>query len=199
MLHVLLRGICLRRNEKYLEMPEPDYKEIKLTLSTEEKLLYDGVLKVFQGDLDNLVSTQSKTKKKYTILFAMVMKLRRLCNHGTMIMTNELSSVATLDLDTESFCEYCQGNQEDNLAKLNEDQFCPECSRIMSVPAEGPAISAVAIAQTSITNAPTSIQTMVGQTVRSNPPSPASGEGNISTKLVAVVENLKSRMHDSKR
>jgi SNF2 family DNA or RNA helicase len=198
MLHVLLRGICLRRNEKYLEMPEPCYKEIKLTLSIEEKILYDGVLKRFQDDLDNLVSTQSKTKK-YAILFAMVMKLRRLCNHGTMIMTNQLSSVAALDLDSESFCDYCQGHQEDNLATLNEDQVCPECRRIISASPQRPAKSALAVSQTSVTNSPISIELMVDQTLPSNLPSPGSMVRKISTKLAAVVENLKIEIQDSKR
>jgi SNF2 family DNA or RNA helicase len=198
MLHVLLRGICLRRNESYLELSEPCHKEIKLTLSTEERALYDGVLRKFQDDLDNLVSTQSKTKK-YAILFAIVIKLRQLCNHGTMFMTDQLLPAAVLDLDSGSFCDYCQGNQDDNLATLNKDQVCPECNRIISISFQRGGQAPSTVSPTSISNSPVSVEFMVDQTPLRTQFSQGSLGRQISTKLAAVVENLKMEAQDSKR
>ena len=195
MLHVLLRGICLRRNEKYLELSEPCHHEINLTLSTEERTLYNEVLKRFQDDLDNLVSNQSKTKK-YAILFAMVMKLRRLCNHGTMNITEQLSLGSALELDSDAFCDYCQGSQQDNLAILNKDQICPECSKIISASSQKSPQTLLAMPSTSPTNSPTFGHSMVDQTSPNFPLRPGL---NPSTKLSAVVENLKAEVQGSKR
>lgn len=198
MLHVLLRGICLRRNEKYLELSEPQHQEIKLTLSTEEKTLYDGVLKRFQDDLDNLVSNQSKTKK-YAILFTMIMKLRRLCNHGTMYMTEQLSLGAATDLDSDAFCDYCQGPQQDNLAVLNKDQVCPECSKIVSASSQKSPGSLRAESHIFSTNSPTLGDFVMDQTAGEIPPRPRPTIRKPSTKLAAVVENLKTEAPGSKR
>jgi SWI/SNF-related matrix-associated actin-dependent regulator of chromatin subfamily A3 len=187
MLHVLLRGICLRRNEKYLELSEPRHQEIKLTLSTAEKTMYDGVLRRFQDDLDNLVSNQSKTKK-YAIFFTMVMKLRRFCNHGTMFMTEQLSLCAATELDSDTFCDYCQGPQQDNLAIVNKDQVCPECNKVIS-----------ASSQKSPSNSPTCGDFVMDQTAGGILPNPSPMIRKPSTKLAAVVENLKTEPPGSKR
>ncbi len=195
MLHVLLRGICLRRNQKYLELPEPRHQEVKLSLSTEEKALYDGVLKRFQDDLDNLVSTQSKTKK-YAILFAMVMKLRRLCNHGTMFMMDQLSLGAAPEFDSDNFCDYCQGPQQDNLAVLNKDQACPECNRII---VSGFNKSPLAVSPIFPTNSPIRVDLVMDQTPTNILLSPGLIVRKPSTKLAAVVENLKMEAQGSKR
>jgi SWI/SNF-related matrix-associated actin-dependent regulator of chromatin subfamily A3 len=198
MLHVLLRGICLRRNEKYLELSEPRHQEIKLTLSTEEKTMYDEVLRRFQEDLDNLVSNQSKTKK-YAILFTMVMKLRRLCNHGTMYMTEQLLVGAATELDPDTFCDYCQGPQQDNLAILNRDQVCPECNKIISASSQKSPEPHCAESQAFSTNLPTCRDFVMGQTAGNILPRPRPMIRKPSTKLAAVVANLKTEPPGSKR
>ncbi|KAG4435757.1 hypothetical protein IFR05_008771 [Cadophora sp. M221] len=193
-LHVLLRGICLRRDQQYLQLPEPCYQEVKLTLSREERKLYDEVLKRLQDDLDNIVSNQSKTRK-YAILFTMVMKLRRLCNHGTMIQTDQLPLGATPELDSDSLCEYCQGPQQENLAILNKNQACPECGRMVF-----PASSST----TSFASSPTPVNSPIGRDTAQygsfqNPVlSPRSASRQSSTKLVAVLENIKLEPPGSK-
>lgn len=167
-------------------------------LSTKEKALYEAVLRKFQDDLDNLVSTQSKTKK-YAILFAMVIKLRRLCNHGTMSMTDRLFLVTALDLDSKSFCDYCQGNQEDSLATLNKDQVCLECNRIISVSFQRYGKAPLAVLLCSVSNSPMSVEFMMNQTPLYNQLSPSLLGRSILTKLAAVVGNLKIEAPDSKR
>lgn len=128
-LHVLLRGVCLRRDESYLKLPDPVHQVVATCFDAREKELYDGVLKICQRDLDDVVSGQSKAKK-YAVLFAAIMKLRRLCNHGTLLASESVSnSDPTTPGMLESPCEYCQGNQEETLAALNKDTVCPECGR----------------------------------------------------------------------
>ena len=198
MLHVLLRGICLRRNEKYLNILEPHYQEIKLTLSTEEKAMYDGVLRRFQDDLDALASNQLKTKK-YTILFTLVIELRRLCNHGTMYMTEQLSSDVPTELNSDTFCDYCQGPQQDDLAILNNDQVCPECNKLTSGSSQKSSESPRAESQNISTDSPTCRDFVMDQTAGNILPRPRPLIREPSTKLAAVVENLKTQPPGSKR
>ncbi|KAH9212630.1 SNF2 family N-terminal domain-containing protein [Leptodontidium sp. 2 PMI_412] len=180
-LHVLLRGICLRRDQKYLQLPEPCYQEAKLTLSREERKLYDEVLKRLHDDPDNIVSNQSKTRK-YAILFTMVMKLRRLCNHGTMIQADQLPLGATPELHSDSLCEYCQGPQQENLAILNKNQACPECGRMVFPASSNP---------TSFASSPNPVDPPIGRDTAQygsfqNPVlSPGSASRQPSTKLAA--------------
>lgn len=129
----VLRGICLRRNEKYLGLPEPRYEEIRLSLTPNEQLHYDRILKECRYEIDDLVSTKTKVKK-YTILFTMIMKLRRLCNHGTLSIPIQptLSPTPSLEADVDSHCDYCSGVGEENMARLNGDEICPECNQCLS-------------------------------------------------------------------
>ncbi|KAH7330240.1 SNF2 family N-terminal domain-containing protein [Rhexocercosporidium sp. MPI-PUGE-AT-0058] len=192
-LHVLLRGICLRRDQRYLQLPEPCYQEVKISLSKDEKKRYDEVLIRMQDDLDNIVSNQSK-RRKYAILFTMVMKLRRLCNHGTMIQVEQLPLGAFPESDSDSVCEYCQGSQQENLAMLNKNQACPECGRMVFPAPSNPTSFALPIPLNSLVG-----KDAVQHGAFSSPvfsPGPASKQP--STKLAAVLENLKLEPPGSK-
>ncbi|ETS75548.1 hypothetical protein PFICI_12492 [Pestalotiopsis fici W106-1] len=128
-LHVLLRGLCLRRDESHLNLPSPTYQTLEVSFDPKERELYDGVLYACQRDLDDVVSGQSKSKK-YSVLFAAMTKLRRLCNHGTMqsVEAGSSSSSTTLRF-LEPGCDYCQGNHEESLAAWNKETACPHCGR----------------------------------------------------------------------
>ena len=80
-LRELLRTICLRRDSRLLQLPKPQFELVEVILQQEERSLYNGVLAQCARDLDEGVSSGAKIKK-YGILFATIMKLRRLCNHG---------------------------------------------------------------------------------------------------------------------
>ncbi|KAF4989707.1 hypothetical protein FDECE_14622 [Fusarium decemcellulare] len=132
-LQMLLRGMCLRRTGKYLNLPEAYCKHIRLSLDHDEQALYTEVLRRFRREIDDVVSTQAKTRK-CTLLFTMMMELRRICNHGTLrVPIPGLQSPKTLtNTGIDSLCDYCDEAEEGSMARLNGDSVCPECHRSLS-------------------------------------------------------------------
>ncbi|RYP05096.1 hypothetical protein DL765_009941 [Monosporascus sp. GIB2] len=132
-LRALLHTICLRRNEKYLNLPEPIYVEISVELESKERQVYNSILKKCARDIDEMVSARAKVKK-YCILFAAIMKTRRLCNHGTLSVPAQISPSSTLpsSADGEPDCDICGSNDEDKLALLSKNELCTGCGRSLS-------------------------------------------------------------------
>ncbi|KAK4205536.1 SNF2 family N-terminal domain-containing protein [Triangularia verruculosa] len=132
-LRCLLSAICLRRSDKLLNLPEPIFESISIPLHNDEKDVYKSILKQCERDIDMKVSSQAKIKR-YAILFAAIMKLRRLCNHGThpVVSNRLLGTEMTDDDDAEDGCGLCEGNGEDKL-DLGEGEICPQCGRDTSV------------------------------------------------------------------
>lgn len=186
----LLRGICLRRNETYLGLPEPQYKDIRLSLTHNEQSLYNRILKECRYKIDDLVCSQTKVKK-YTVLFTMVMRLRRLCNHGTIPITIQRTIPPALSfrVDIDSYCDYCNGMGEENMALLNKDQICPECNRCLS----GASLNALSMSRERTAEAASDSSTSENRKLDSICPTNTSikeSSGELSTKLAAVVENI---------
>ncbi|RSL93099.1 hypothetical protein CEP52_013448 [Fusarium oligoseptatum] len=150
-LQILLRGVCLRRTQKYLNLPEAHSEHVKLSLSPDEQALYDEVLRNTRREIDELVSTRAKTKR-CALLFTMVMKLRRICNHGTFqVKVQSLQPPGILaNTGIESLCDYCNGVEEESMAKLNGDSVCPECHRSLSESSPGSSASRSQSAQPSL-------------------------------------------------
>ncbi|KAK4214474.1 SNF2 family N-terminal domain-containing protein [Rhypophila decipiens] len=129
-LRELLRTICLRREASLLNLPEPQFERVEVALQQEERALYDRILARCARDIDEIVSSRSKIKK-YGIMFAAMMKLRRLCNHGTFA-TSLLSNTLAGDLPgagNEQGCDFCNGADEDMFELVKQDSFCSECGR----------------------------------------------------------------------
>ncbi|KAI0536612.1 SNF2 family N-terminal domain-containing protein [Xylaria digitata] len=188
-LRTLLHAICLRRNEKYLNLPEPLYKEISIEFKGEERMVYNGILEKCAREIDDLVSTQAKIKK-YLILFAAIMKLRRLCNHGTL-SSAQISPSATLPAgaDGEPDCDFCGSNDEDKLALLGKNEFCTECRRSLSKTSRGPKPKS----PSSGSGPSTPLWAGEPNVYQPGPPSfliPRHAPQGFSTKLLAVVGNL---------
>ncbi|PCD21594.1 hypothetical protein FGRA07_11653 [Fusarium graminearum] len=128
-LQMLLQSVCLRRTEKYLNLPAAHYELITLSLHHDEQNLYSDVFRKYRSELDDLVSSLTKIdKKKATLRFSMISELRRLCNHGTLLEPPNTLDDATLNVS----CDYCNAAEKDNMAKLNGDSMCPECQRSLS-------------------------------------------------------------------
>ncbi|CZS79304.1 unnamed protein product [Fusarium graminearum] len=128
-LQMLLQSVCLRRTEKYLNLPAAHYELITLSLHHDEQNLYSDVFRKHRSELDDLVSSLTKIdKKKATLRFSMISELRRLCNHGTLLEPPNTLDDATLNVS----CDYCNAAEKDNMAKLNGDSMCPECQRSLS-------------------------------------------------------------------
>ncbi|KAK4146368.1 SNF2 family N-terminal domain-containing protein [Dichotomopilus funicola] len=126
----ILRTICLRRDQRLLQLPQPRHELVEVVLQQEERALYDRILAQYARDLDDVVSSRAKVKR-YGILFAAIMKLRRLCNHGTFAASPPTDSADQTEPGHESElgCEFCNGADEDMLELVNQDNVCSECGR----------------------------------------------------------------------
>ncbi|KAH6975002.1 SNF2 family N-terminal domain-containing protein [Ilyonectria sp. MPI-CAGE-AT-0026] len=196
-LRALLHAICLRRNKKYLDLPDPLYEEINIELADKERLVYNSILKKCARDIDDLVSTKAKIKK-YHILFAAIMKLRRLCNHGTF-SSAQISHSTTFQnsADDERDCDFCSGDDEDELALLSNNEFCTECGRRLSSTSRGPESKSLGLGSGA------SAPSWDGDPNGSQPNSqgflsPGPTPQGLSTKLLAVVKNLEKSPPGSK-
>ena len=89
-------------------------------------------------DMDKLVSTESNAQK-YTKIFAMILRLRMLCDLGQLGKESvssrrrfdvpQASSPAESELGSELGCELCQ--KDESLDLLKDRMFCPSCSRLL--------------------------------------------------------------------
>jgi len=133
-LKALLRTICLRRSESLLKLPEPRVKRTTVVLCSEERAIYNEILKKCAIDMDEAISSQVRIKR-YSVLFTAIMKLRRLCNHGTFgntMANGDVASIADSRQDTEHDCEICGVSSENSLELAEMGNFCPQCGESLS-------------------------------------------------------------------
>ncbi|RTE70723.1 hypothetical protein BHE90_014873 [Fusarium euwallaceae] len=191
-LRALLQTICLRRTKRYPKLPDPHNEEISIGLEGEERLVYDRILKKCARDIDEAVSTKAKIKK-YSILFAAIVKLRKLCNHGTLSCSAQISLSDTFPpgADGERDCDFCGGNEEDTPALVSNDEFCTECGRNLSRTSRGSKSTSPNL------DGGTSAPSWGGDP---NVPKPSSRHApqGFSTKLLAVVGKLATAPPGSK-
>ncbi|RYP62194.1 hypothetical protein DL771_009826 [Monosporascus sp. 5C6A] len=127
-LQLLLRVICLRRNAGYLHLPPAETEEVLISLTSEETAVYDGILADCQAEFDKIVSGKSEIRK-YNVLFITIMKLRRLCNHGTFQAATPTyptlsrkarkSKKQQMSTDAELSCDFCSREDEDTATLLD--------------------------------------------------------------------------------
>ncbi|RYP66505.1 hypothetical protein DL770_008789 [Monosporascus sp. CRB-9-2] len=198
-LRALLCTICLRRNEKYLNLPEPLYVEISVELDGKERQVYNSILKKCARDIDEMVSARAKIKK-YCILFAAIMKTRRLCNHGTLSVPAQISQSAMLPsgADDEPDCDFCGSSDEDKLALLSKNEFCTGCGRSLSSTSQGHTSKSPGLGSGASTLACAG-DANVDQPGPQSFSSPGQTPQGFSTKLLALVGNLVKSPPGSKR
>nr|CAF06022.1 related to regulator of chromatin [Neurospora crassa] len=128
-LRAYLRSYCLRRTDKCLDVPPSTSKIIYLALSDQEQWTYDAILSRTKWLLDDIVSGKDTgTLKLYNVLFTAILKMRMMCNHGTL---NPLWASADYltpqhgEVDTS--CERCSSLEND--VDFGDIQFCPNCRR----------------------------------------------------------------------
>lgn len=187
-LRILLRTICLRRGETYLDLPPYETTEVKISLTPKEMGLYQGILADCQKQFEDVVSKKSKANN-YTILFTTIVKLRRLCNHGSF-------HVSTRD---EALCEYCCGDSKETTTFLDGLETCPECSRALKS-SNRKTLAPSMIQESSLSPAPSLFATGSPGRV-SSPVTPGPGDGLFgnSTKLSTVIQNITSSFPSSKK
>ncbi|RYP51600.1 hypothetical protein DL768_003107 [Monosporascus sp. mg162] len=212
-LQLLLRSICLRRNAGYLHLPPAETEEITISLTAEETAVYDGILADCQAEFDKIVSGKSEIRK-YNVLFITIMKLRRLCNHGTLQPATPTyhtssrkarrSKKQQMSTDAELFCDFCSREDGDSATLLDSLETCPECSRCLE--SQEASVSHPLMNRPSPASPPSSLPPAASASRGSTPqylslmsPDSASGlQAGYSSKLVTVADNIQKSFNDSK-
>ncbi|KAM7209991.1 SNF2 family N-terminal domain containing protein [Rhypophila decipiens] len=190
-LKALLRTVCLRRKETLLKLPEPRELQFDVDLDKDERLMYKGILQRCARDIDEAISSEVRMKR-YSILFTAIMKLRRVCNHGTFPVGIN-GSTAVSESESEQDCEVCGGANEDRLGLVNIGDICPRCGKRLSTTSiqQIPDPSTSQASQVDIAEVPQLWLPPLPELV----PNPQQG---LSTKLKAVVDNLEQSPPGSK-
>lgn len=195
-LRELLRTICLRRDTRLLKLPEARFECVGVTLQQEERALYDKVMAQCARDIDEAVSSRAKIRK-YGILFTTMMKLRRLCNHGTFTHSSQPNSVAEAVPDlgaAEQGCEFCNGVDEDKFELVNQNSLCSECGReLPSTPRPGTSTPRILVTLSSEES------TRMNNLTTPNGVSNTHDSRGVSTKVQAVINRLNQTENGSKR
>lgn len=126
-LHTLLKCICIRRTRGLLHLPEPRNVEYKSHLSPAEHSRYSQIVESYRQAIDDAVCGRKPSEAYRTILQALL-KLRMLCNHGTLLLNDATSGNDGADEDMALLqegpptCGYCgveilcDGAEEDFVA-----------------------------------------------------------------------------------
>lgn len=210
-----MRTICFRRTSDLLQLPPSSTEEILIELTYEEQNLYKDILSEAKSEYDEILNMRS-TKKKYCVLFAATMKLRRLCNHGTFkpnetdqqFLTPSIPNkkrsrrkqIYIEDGSEELPCAYCNADNADLDDSL---ELCPECSRVFDTRTQAtspsssnsPYLSTVPDRESL---SPGWTSSNMGQSTQ-RAMSPLTVESRYSTKLNAVVSKIEGSPPGSKQ
>ncbi|KAI1477417.1 SNF2 family N-terminal domain-containing protein [Daldinia eschscholtzii] len=126
-LRAYLEAYCLRRSKKCLNLPTSSEINIELHLSAEERHYYDSVLGETRRQIDSLVSKGIETKSSK--LFTAMLKLRILCNLGTLRSTGDNSPSELEQAYAETGCECCKSSGEEARLLLESGSACLYCGK----------------------------------------------------------------------
>ncbi|KAM0562876.1 hypothetical protein ACHAPJ_001716 [Fusarium lateritium] len=129
-LRAYLQAYCLRRTESHLDLLKSSEEGICLALSTEERMLYQEILEQSRREIDEIVSGASSIKK-YNILFTAILKMRILCNRGTLPASGPSTYLSPQKSSAK--CERCSEISEDSALLLESFSFCPDCDRPLHI------------------------------------------------------------------
>lgn len=125
-LRAYLGAYCLRRTETQLNLPQSSEETIFLSFSPEEAKLYKAILEQSRREIDKLVSSAANLRR-YNILFTAILKMRMLCNRGTLSPAERTAYL--LPQKPSVKCGRCSEVGEDDELLLESLSFCPNCDR----------------------------------------------------------------------
>lgn len=138
-LRVLLRSICLRRTKQSHSPIATFHNKLTLKMNLTERQLYKSILEQAKSELDLQISTLPEVQK-YARLFAVLLKLRMVCNLGTSYQDSSavqsshspsiVGNKSDSHVNTDIGCDLCQGKELIDI--LVEETFCPSCLRLLS-------------------------------------------------------------------
>ncbi|KAI0897379.1 SNF2 family N-terminal domain-containing protein, partial [Annulohypoxylon nitens] len=186
-LRTYLEAYCLRRSERCLTLPPSKQENVLLQLSPVEQRLYTQVLDETRRQIDCLVSKGDNIK--CSMLFTAIIKMRMICDLGTFSTASSRSG-SLGESDVEVGCERCSMVNDENLMLLSGCLVCPDCGRPLrlSDPLSSSTDSQRGDEESSYDDA-NAIAGGMTQTLAE--PSDSMQQGGISTKLSAVVENVR--------
>ena len=134
--------ICLRRTRILLDIPNSKDQTIVLSLSSEERNFYSQIIDDTARRIDDCISSRSITKA-YGGIFEVILRLRLLCNNGTLqssIIESEIETCSTEDGVVERAilaCSVCSceinvsdgqdGNSPGASPQFPIELLCPAC------------------------------------------------------------------------
>ncbi|KAK3687177.1 P-loop containing nucleoside triphosphate hydrolase protein [Podospora appendiculata] len=182
-LQMLLRVTCLRRTENQLNLPPAIFEEVPITLTKNESALYQRVLSDCSVEFDRIISTKTNMTK-HSVLFTAIMKLRRLCNHGTIIQPDPQTSSYGLD----EACDFCVPRDEDDTNIVIEGiDECRLCDRPLQVAGSQAGLS---VSPSHLPSPSAFSSYAASATDISAPRSPVETSSVCSSKLEAVTNKL---------
>ena len=139
---LILESICLRRTKALLHLPDADHRTFELALSEEEKARYADIIAQSRETIDEAISSKSTTKAYNGILQA-ILRLRLLCNHGTLERQEKATPPRTPSLENdeellrlqqgdEAICAYCSCDLASSTAQASiTPRSVTACSHIL--------------------------------------------------------------------
>jgi len=126
-LRLLLGSVFLRRTRRLLQVPEAKYETLILSLSAEERLRYSQIIGESKRRIDDSISSKALAKA-YNGILQVILRLRILCNNGTISrLTDPESKSNSPDAPASG--------SEDMLTMTKEDDklTCAFCSYEMDI------------------------------------------------------------------
>ncbi|EXK82533.1 hypothetical protein FOQG_13103 [Fusarium oxysporum f. sp. raphani 54005] len=139
-LKIMLKFCCLRRTQAKLDLPASTIERIDVTPTETEKSMFTRILDQCREDFDKMAGKEGSSKKS-NILFSAIMKLRRVCNHGTIpisacsskranqLIVPKTKGKASRSPSAEPGCEFCD-ERTGNANLLGGLDSCPMCGRL---------------------------------------------------------------------
>ena len=206
-LRALLHAICFRRTADLLSLPPHLTEEVTITLSSRETEMYEHIVAQSRREYEEIANMRS-SKKRYAVLFATTIKLRRLCNHGTFQeppspnlntlkpgTRGKSRTIKGLDAENEPLCEYCCGDNADLDYAWDTLTVCPECSRNLEHQLGVASMKGRQSPATESARVTPSSQRGVGECLAS----PSRELMGWSSKLNTVVDNIQKTPASSKK
>jgi hypothetical protein len=161
-----------------------------VTLSPEERKIYDEILRSSLEEIDNAISSRSSGKAYSSILRA-ILRTRMLCDHGTNLETASTSRLTTPAMENE-----------DTLASLLEgDEGIIKSSVVRRIPADITPLESSTVSQVEEDHECTGM--VLGHEQHTSRdillPAAASTKSGHSTKLFMLIQNLKKEDPTAKR
>lgn len=107
----LLGSICLRRTNNLLELADTISETVILDLSVEEEALYSRIIEDSKRAIDDSISSKSVVKA-YNGVFQAILRLRLLCNHGTIHQNLNQIPFSGLAVDSDRTLSLLQEGSE---------------------------------------------------------------------------------------